>query len=82
MVTDAETALVERTRGIVRKITTLLMLRGLPRADATVALAYALHDAASDLTGSAFAGIEWMRDAADVMERKLMEDGDGKPTAH
>lgn len=77
-----EHEVIERARTLVRKLSTLLTLSGLPHADATVALAYALHDSASDLTGSPYAGIEWMRDAADVMERKLMEDSNGKRTAN
>ena len=79
---DAEHESIERARILVRKLARLLTLKGLPHADATVALAYALHDSASDLTGNPFAGIEWMRDAADVMERKLMEESGGKQTAH
>lgn len=77
-----EHELIEHARILVRKLARLLTLKGLPHADATVALAYALHDSASDLTGNPIAGIEWMRDAADLMERKLMEESNGKQSAH
>lgn len=80
--TDPETAPIEMTRHLARKLIGEITRRGIEPADATVALAYALHDAASELTGNHVAGLEWIRTACDVMERQLMENSDGKPTAH
>ena len=81
-ITDAEEAVIETSRKLTRSLVSKLTERGVQPADATIALAYALHDAAPELTGDPVSAIEWMRTASDLMERQMMGGGDGKPTAH
>lgn len=68
---DPESATVELTRKLTRKLIGEVTARGIEPADATVALAYALHDAASELTGSHTAGLDWMRQAIAVMANQV-----------
>lgn len=70
--TDAEEAVIDTARKLTRSLVRKLTERGVQPADTTIALAYALHDAATELTGDPISAIEWMRTAADTMERQLM----------
>lgn len=79
---NATTAIIETTRHLARSLVAKVEAQGVEPADATIALAYALHDAATALTGSEAAGILWMRDATDLMERQLLEAENGKRKAH
>ena len=79
---NATVAVIETTRQLARSLLEKVEAQGVEPADAAIALAYALHDAATRLTGSEIAGIAWMQTAADHMERQLMEDENGKPKAH
>lgn len=79
---DPETGAIELTRKLTRKLMAEVNARGIEPADATIALAYALHDAATELTGGHRSGLEWMREAVNQMDRQLKEADDGKPTAH
>lgn len=81
-ITDAEAAIIETTRNLTRTLIAKLAAQGVEPADATIGLAYALHDAASELTGDPVEAIEWMRAATDLMENQLMGGSNGKPTAH
>lgn len=74
--TDAEAAIIEKTRTLTRSLVQKVTAQGVEPADATIALAYALHDAASELTGNPVSAIEWMRSATDLMERQVMGGGD------
>jgi hypothetical protein len=73
---DSETAAIELTRRLTRKLLAEVTGRGIEPADATIALAYALHDAATELTGGHRAGWAWMRDAVLIMERQLTAASD------
>ena len=79
---EPETKAIELTRHLARKLLAEVTGRGIEPADATIALAYALHDAATELTGGHRSGLEWMREAVRQMDRQLKEAEDGKPTAH
>lgn len=80
---NATTAIIETTRHLARSLVAKVEAMGVDHADATIALAYALHDAATALTGSEAAGIEWMRTATDHMERQLLEaENDRARKAH
>ncbi|MBX7460815.1 hypothetical protein [Qipengyuania huizhouensis] len=78
---DPDTATIELTRNLTRKLIGQVTARGIEPADATVALAYALHDAASELTGSHADGLEWMRQAIAVMANQVEGKSDA-PTSH
>lgn len=71
-ITEGEAAAIETSRRLMRSLIRKLTEKGVEPADATIAQAYALHDAATELTGGPVAAIEWMRTAADVMERQLL----------
>lgn len=77
--TDAEVAAIDLTRRLTRSLVAKVTARGIHPADATIALAYALHDASTQLTGDRASAVEWMRNAADVMERQLIAD---RPVRH
>ena len=70
--TQAAQPVIEMARKLTRSLVSKLTERGVQPADATIALAYALHDAATELTGDPASAVEWLRTAADVMERQLM----------
>lgn len=72
-VTDQEHAVIEGARRLYRKIGTELAARGVTPADNAIGAVYAAHDLAMNLTGSVSAGIDWMRDALDLMERQALE---------
>ncbi|QNE05416.1 hypothetical protein [Croceicoccus marinus] len=78
-VTEAEAAIIETTRRLTRKLMAQVTTRGVTPADATIGLAYALHDAATELTGDPISAVEWMRTAADLMDRQMMGGGNGRP---
>lgn len=80
--TDGEAAVIEMTRRLTRKLINELTARGVQAADATIALAYVLHDAATELTGDPVSAVEWMRTATDLMDRQVMGGGNGMPAAH
>ena len=77
---DPDIATIDLTRNLARKLIGQVTARGIEPADATVALAYALHDAASELTGSHECGLDWMRQAVAVMANQV-ESSDA-PTSH
>ena len=79
-ITDVEEAAIETARKLTRSLVAKLTERGIQLADATIALAYALHDAATELTGDPASAVEWMRTAADLMERQLMGGADAQTT--
>ena len=81
-ISDAEVEVIELTRRLARALTAQVLARGVARPDALIGLAYALHDGATDMTGSRTEAVEWIRTAADLMERQLMEPADGKPKTH
>ena len=80
-ISDAEAAVIETTRNLTRTLIAKLAAKGAEPADATIGLAYALHDAASELTGNPVEAVEWMRNATDLMEQQLM-GGNHAPTSH
>lgn len=47
--------------------------QGVRPIDALVAAIYSTHDLASRVHGNPVAAVEWIRDAADTIERQLME---------
>ena len=79
-ITDGEEAVIDTWRKLTRSLATKLSQRGVEPADITIALAYALHDAATELTGDPMGAVEWMRTAADTMERQLMGGVDATRT--
>lgn len=78
-ISDSEAAVIETTRQLTRKLIAQVTARGVKPADATIALAYALHDAATELTGDPVSAVEWMRTAADVMDRQVMGGSHVRP---
>lgn len=46
---------------------------GVEPKDALVACTYATHRLATSIEGNTIAGIEWMRDALDLIEREAMD---------
>lgn len=72
-ISDGEAAIIDLSRRLARKLVGKLTAQGIEPADATLGLAYALHDAASDLTGGAIPAVEWIRTFADIAERSAME---------
>ena len=73
---------IEMSRRLARKLVAEVLARGVEPIDALIGLAYAVHDTASDVAGDSYLAINWMRDAADQMERQIMEDSRGKPATH
>lgn len=73
--TDGEIAMIEMTRRLARSLITRLADGGAQPTDIAIGMAYALHDAATELTGTATEAVEWMRTAADIMERSALRDG-------
>jgi phage gp45-like len=71
-ITETEERIIEMTRKLTRSLITQVADRGVLPVDATIGLAYALHDAATELTGDPIQAIEWMRNATDTMEAQLM----------
>jgi hypothetical protein len=51
-----------------------LLEKGVEPIDALIASTYATHYLATATHGSPAAGLEWMRDVLDTIERQLMED--------
>lgn len=47
--------------------------QGVRPIDALIAAIYSTHDLASQVHGNPVAAVEWIRDAADTIERQLME---------
>ncbi len=81
-VSENETRIIEMSRRLARSLLAKLHEQGVEPADAAIGFAYAMHDAATGLTGDRMQAVEWMRTAADVMERQLMGGDDGKPASH
>ncbi len=81
-INETEAAIIETTRRLTRSLIAKLAAEGVEPADATIGLAYALHDAATELTGDAVQAVEWMRTASDMMENQLMGGNNGEQTTH
>ena len=79
-ITEAEVQIIETSRTLARRLMAQLEAKGVQPADATIGLVYALHDAATDLTGDPIAAITWMRNAADMMA--LQVEGAGDASTH
>ena len=81
--TTSEEQIVDATRRLVRSLKSKLVSKGVEPADAAIGLAYALHDAATDVTGDPSRAVEFIRRAADTFEVQLNREAThGKPTAH
>lgn len=50
-----------------------LLEKGVEAIDAVIAATYATHYLAGAVHGSPAAGVEWMRDVLDTIERQLLE---------
>jgi hypothetical protein len=72
-VSDQEHAVIEGARRLYRKVGIELAARGVTPADNAISAVYAAHDLALNLTGSVSAGIDWMRDALDIMEQQALK---------
>ena len=81
-ITDAEEQIIEKSRTLARRLVAQLEAKGVQPADATIGLAYALHDAASELTGSHSGGLDWMRQAIAVMANQVEASDAGNATTH
>ena len=79
-ITDAETQIIETSRKLARRLLAKLEMEGVQPADATIGLAYALHDAATDLTGDPVAGLGWIRTAIETMAVQV--EGSGNASTH
>ena len=71
---DISIEAIEKVRILGRSLAAKAHACGLSHEDITIGLGYAAFDLASDLTGSRIAGIEWMRNALDLIERQIMDE--------
>ena len=81
---DAEAQVIETTRKLARKLMAEVHRKGVQPIDAAIAMIYASHDAAQEITGDPVAGLAWMYQALDTMGAQLTGgcDDDGKRTTH
>lgn len=74
---------VDKVRRILRGGGQRMIAAGAPVEDVAIGATYAAFDLAELVAGEGMAAVEWLRTAADVMERTVMAGGrDGGSTAH
>lgn len=71
---DASMDAIERCREGNRLAAVDYARSGVSREDITIGGIYSAFDLAAAFTGSRIGGIEWMRNALDVMERQIMAE--------
>ncbi|OHT22189.1 hypothetical protein BHE75_04213 [Sphingomonas haloaromaticamans] len=64
---------IERCRALNRRAAAKYFELGIEPIDAAIAAIYSAHDLAVAAVGDAHGAIEWMRNAADLMERQLLD---------
>jgi hypothetical protein len=67
-----ETRTIDQTRRILREAAFMIIERGQPAPDVAIGAAYAVMDIAETFAGYGIPAIEWLRTAADVMERTVL----------
>ena len=78
---DATAMAISKTRNLTRRLGREIVAKGVEPADVAVGIVYALHDISTELHGDPAAAIEWVRNAADIMEQGIMDGSFEAPTS-
>lgn len=80
-ITDQQHQVIETTRRVARSLAREISSKGIPHPDIAIGFVYALHDIATELNEDPVAAIEWIRNAADVMESSFLGGACAEPPA-
>lgn len=66
---------IEKVRGLVRSLSLQVEDYQVEPVDVLIGIIYGAHDLAARMTGTPIAGVEWHRNALDVIERSVLSGG-------
>ncbi len=76
---DDEMRVVDESRRILREGARMMLDRGCPAPDVAIGAVWATFDLAELFAGLGLPAVEWLRTAADVIERQVLSGSPRKP---